>query len=80
MQAPQPSVRQEDNIFGVCAALGQDFGFNPLWLRLAFGAALLFNPVAVISTYAVAGIIVAVSRLLYPNRRRKVRTIELQAA
>lgn len=80
MQAPQPSPRQEEHIFGVCAAIGQDFGFSPTWLRIALGLALLFNPVAVLAGYAVAGAIVAASRLLYPNRRRAARAVELQAA
>ena len=57
----------KDNMFGICAALGEDFGFDPLWLRLAFGAALLWNMEIVIGAYFALGAVVLVSRLLAPN-------------
>ena len=59
-----------DNLFGVCAALGEDFGFNPLWLRLGFAVALLFSLEKVLLAYAALGVLVLVSRLLFPNRSR----------
>ncbi|WP_294197430.1 PspC domain-containing protein [uncultured Sphingomonas sp.] len=62
-------VAPRDNLFGVCAALGEDFGFNPMWLRLAFAVALLFSLETVLMTYAALGVIVLVSRLLFPNRK-----------
>lgn len=79
MQASQSFTWGGENLFGVCAAIGQDLGFNPLWLRVALAISLLFQPVAVLSAYALLGVTVVVSRLLYPNRRR-VATRELQAA
>ena len=33
-----------DTFFGICEAMAQDFGFNPLWLRLAFVPAIFFFP------------------------------------
>ncbi|WP_028965916.1 PspC domain-containing protein [Sphingomonas phyllosphaerae] len=63
-----------DNLFGVCAALGEDFGFNPLWLRLGFAVALLFSLEKVLLAYVALGVLVLVSRLLFPNRRRAVAT------
>src|SRR3546814_14849906 len=36
--------RRRDTFFGICEAVGQDFGFNPLFLRLAFIAPLFFFP------------------------------------
>lgn len=71
--APAPS----DNLFGICAALGEDFGFNPMWLRMAFAVALLFDLEKVLVTYAALGVLVLVSRLLFPNR---TVAIEAQAA
>ncbi|MBY9061408.1 PspC domain-containing protein [Sphingomonas yunnanensis] len=59
-----------DNLLGVCAAVGEDLGFNPLWLRAAFAGALLFSLEAVLATYAALGVIVLASRLLFPDRRR----------
>ena len=69
-QTTAPGSHQ-DNLFGICAAIGEDFGFNPNWLRVAFGAGLLFNLEGVIAAYFALGAIVLVSRLLVPNRRSK---------
>jgi phage shock protein PspC (stress-responsive transcriptional regulator) len=71
--SPASPARPADNLFGICAAIGHDFGFNPLWLRLVLATTLLWNPVAVISAYAVLGLSVAVSRLAFPARRRATR-------
>ncbi|MBM6575548.1 PspC domain-containing protein [Microvirga sp. SRT01] len=58
------------NLFGVCGCIAEDFGFNPLWLRLAFAAPLIWAPLAVLSTYAALGVIVLASRLIFPTRKR----------
>ena len=34
MTTQTPLPLRNDTILGVCEAIGQDFGFNPLWLRL----------------------------------------------
>lgn len=65
-----PPVRDWKNLLGVCACIGEDFGFNPIWLRIAFGAALIWSPVAVIGIYLGLGVVVLASRLIAPNRRR----------
>ena len=31
-------------IFGVCEAIGEDFGFNPVFLRMPFAAIVLWSP------------------------------------
>lgn len=68
MQNVQPSLlTRPDTIFGVCEGIGEDFGFNPLYLRAVLAAMLLVNPVAVVATYAVLAVAVLVSRRLYPN-------------
>lgn len=64
-----PAAHARDNLFGICAALGEDLGFNPMWLRLAFAVALLFDLEKVLMTYAALGVIVLVSRLLFPNHK-----------
>ena len=58
--------RRRDTFFGICEAVGQDFGFNPLWLRLALIAPLFFFPVQTIAAYFGLGVIVLASRLLFP--------------
>ncbi|MCW5647136.1 MAG: PspC domain-containing protein [Sphingopyxis sp.] len=60
--------RRRDTFFGICEAVGQDFGFNPLWLRLAIVAPLFFFPVQTFIGYFALGAVVLVSRLLFPAR------------
>lgn len=62
-----------DNLFGVCNALGEDFGFNPLWLRLSLAVVFLFAPVAVTAGYFAVGAAVWVARRLFPNPHRAPR-------
>lgn len=78
MYASKPPVfARHDTFFGVCEALGQDLGFNPNYLRIGFAVAILPAPVAVISVYVALGILVALSRWLFPVRRANVQTAEL---
>lgn len=60
--------RRRDTFFGICEAVGQDFGFNPLWLRLAFIAPLFFFPMQTFMAYFLLGGAVLASRLLFPAR------------
>jgi phage shock protein PspC (stress-responsive transcriptional regulator) len=60
---------RDDTFFGVCEALGEDFGFNSNWLRLVFGVSLLWNPTVVVAAYLGLGVLVAFSRLIVRNPR-----------
>ncbi|MBJ7501720.1 MAG: PspC domain-containing protein [Sphingopyxis sp.] len=60
--------RRRDTFFGICEAVGQDFGFNPLYLRLALIAPLFFFPVQTFAAYFGLGLIVLASRLLFPAK------------
>lgn len=60
--------RRQDTFFGACEAVGQDFGFNPLWLRLAFVAPLFFFPVQTFIGYFALCAIVLASRLSFPHK------------
>ncbi|MBV9884497.1 MAG: hypothetical protein JO276_15925, partial [Sphingomonadaceae bacterium] len=64
---------------GVCEALGEDFRFNPLLLRVALGASLFLNPVAAIGAYLGLGLVVLVSRVIVPNPRQP-KVVEAEAA
>lgn len=64
-----PAPAAKDNLFGVCAAIGEDFGFDPIYLRIGFAVALLFSLEAVLAAYAALGLVVLVSRLIAPNRK-----------
>ena len=65
-QTPLPL--RNDTILGVCEAIGQDFGFNPLWLRLAFIAPIFFAPLAAIGAYLALGAVVAATRYFAPSK------------
>jgi phage shock protein C len=70
MPHSQPPLWARDHtLFGVCEGLGEDFGFNPLFLRVPLAALLLVNPVAVVAAYAGGAALVLASRLLIPNPR-----------
>jgi hypothetical protein len=60
-------VARDDTVLGICFAIGQDFRFNPLWLRLLFAAVLFWSPVGAFAGYAVLGAIVAFSRWVAPD-------------
>lgn len=80
MQTARPSLlTRDDTMLGICEALGEDFGFNANYLRIALASLLLWNPVAVIGGYLGLGVIVAVSRLLVPNRRTQPAAAATQA-
>jgi phage shock protein C len=75
MQATQGNLlTRDDTILGVCQGLGEDLGFNPLWLRIAFAVLLYLNPVGAIAGYFGLGVVVLISRLLVPNRRQPAAT------
>ena len=66
-QTPLPL--RNDTILGVCEAIGQDFGFNPLWLRLAFIAPIFFAPMLSAGAYLGLGLIVLATRVLVRDRK-----------
>ena len=68
--------RRRDTFFGICEAVGQDFGFNPTWLRLAFVAPLFVFPVQTFAAYFALGLIVLASRLLFPANRQAAAVVQ----
>lgn len=70
MPSPQPNLlARDDTFFGVCQGLGEDLGFNPLYLRIVFAILVLVNPLAALGGYVGAGVLVLLSRLIFPNPR-----------
>ena len=69
MQKQTPLPLRNDNILGVCEAIGRDFGFNPLWLRLAFIAPLFYAPLASIAAYFGLGLIVGLANWFAPDKQ-----------
>jgi phage shock protein PspC (stress-responsive transcriptional regulator) len=77
MQTSQPPLWARDHtLFGVCEALGEDFGFNPLFLRIPLAVLLLWNPTVVVGAYLGAGVLVLASRLLVRNPSRAAARAE----
>lgn len=64
---------KKDNLFGICNAIGEDLGVNPLWPRLVFASAFMFDPVIVISSYFALGAFVLIARLVFPPRPRSAK-------
>jgi len=54
-------------ILGVCEAIGEDFGFNPIFLRVPFAATVLLSPLWAVVGYFALGAVVLLSRLLFPK-------------
>ena len=67
-------------IFGVCEAVGEDFGFNPVLLRIPFAASVVYSPMLAIGAYLGLGLVVLASRLLFPKAKAtEAVTVEQQA-
>ena len=60
---------RNDTFFGICEAIGTDFGFHPNWLRVAFAFALFFNPAMTVAAYLALGVPIALARWVYPVTR-----------
>jgi phage shock protein PspC (stress-responsive transcriptional regulator) len=54
-------------ILGVCEAIGEDFGFNPVFLRVPLAAMVLYSIPLAAGIYLGLGVIVLASRLLFPK-------------
>jgi phage shock protein C len=72
---------RDDTIFGVCQAIGDDFGFNPMWLRIPLAVPVVFAPWYSLIAYAALGVAVLASRVLFPDRKRaSAKVVTLTAA
>src|SRR3954469_8873121 len=66
-------------ILGVCEAIGEDFGFSPILLRVPFAAIVLWSPMYAIAAYFALGLVVLASRLLAPSRKTDEEAIVSQS-
>jgi phage shock protein C len=67
---PAPLPLRDNTMLGICEAIGEDFGFHANWLRLALACGILVNATAVVGIYLGLGVIVAISRLVFPKAKR----------
>ena len=58
---------RDHTILGVCEAIGEDFGFDPMWLRVPLAASVLFSIKYAVAGYLLLGVVVLASRLLFPQ-------------
>jgi phage shock protein PspC (stress-responsive transcriptional regulator) len=70
MQNDQSNLlTRSDTFFGVCEGLGEDLGIHPNFFRLGLAGCLFWNPLAAVAAYAALGVLVLLTRLLFPNPR-----------
>lgn len=67
-------------ILGVCEALGEDFGFNPVFLRIPFAASVIYSPMIAFGVYFALGLVVLGSRLLFPRKTTTTGTVTAEAS
>ncbi|HEX8223163.1 MAG TPA: PspC domain-containing protein [Allosphingosinicella sp.] len=60
-------LARDDTLLGFCFAIADDFGFNPLYLRILFAVVLFWSPTGAFGGYALLGAVVALSRWLAPD-------------
>jgi phage shock protein PspC (stress-responsive transcriptional regulator) len=73
METQQNSVAlplRSHTILGVCEAVGEDFGFNPVLLRIPFAVGVLWNPLITFAAYFALGAVVLASRYLFPRTKQ----------
>jgi phage shock protein PspC (stress-responsive transcriptional regulator) len=76
-QVIQPALPlRNHNILGVCEAIGEDFGFNPVLLRVPFAASVLWSPMIAIGAYFAVGAVVLLSRLVFPKPKAEALAVE----
>ena len=63
-----PLPLRNDTMLGVCAGLGEEFGFSPNYLRVAIASLFLVSFKIAIGIYLALGIALAVGRLLFPAK------------
>ena len=67
MAGPTSAMARDDTLLGACYALGEDFGFNPLWLRILFAVAIFWSPPITLAAYAALTALVTLTRWLVPD-------------
>lgn len=74
-QTYRPLPLRAHTILGVCEAIGEDFGFNPVLLRIPLAASVIVNPMIAIGTYFALGVVVFASRMLFPRPKAETTSV-----
>ena len=75
-QNPVALPLRAHTILGVCEAVGEDFGFNPVLLRIPFAVGVLWTPLSTFATSCALGALVLGSRLLFPRATSAVSAMD----
>ena len=67
-------------ILGVCEAIGEDFGFNPVLLRIPFAASVIYSPLLAIGAYLALGAVVFASRWFFPKKDLASKPVSAELA
>jgi phage shock protein PspC (stress-responsive transcriptional regulator) len=60
-------IARDDTLLGACYAIGEDFGFNPLYLRILFAFGILWSPAIAFSAYAALTALTTLTRWMAPD-------------
>ncbi|HEX9964583.1 MAG TPA: PspC domain-containing protein [Allosphingosinicella sp.] len=60
-------IARDDTLLGACYAIGTDFGFNPLYLRILFAFGILWSPAVAFSAYAALTALTTFARWMAPD-------------
>ena len=69
-----PIFDRPETILGVCEALGDDFGISGHWFRAALFPLVLVFPWQTVAAYFGLALLVLVSRIAFPDRRKVIAT------
>jgi phage shock protein PspC (stress-responsive transcriptional regulator) len=72
-EASDYQSNEPDSLFGICQAAGEDLHINPFFLRVGLISVLFFNPLLMIGAYLGLGLVVGVSRVLFPKPQTDVQ-------
>ena len=72
-EASDYQSNEPDSLFGICQAAGEDLHINPFFLRVGLISVLFFNPLLMIGAYLGLGLVVGVSRVLFPKPQTEAR-------
>ena len=73
-QGYTPLPLRAHTILGVCEAIGEDFGFNPVFLRIPLAVCVIWSPLVAFGSYFALGGVVLLSRVLFPLPKNEAPT------
>jgi len=72
-EASDYQSNEPDSLFGICQAAGEDLHISPFFLRVGLISVMFFNPLLMIGAYLGLGLVVGVSRVLFPKPQTEVQ-------